>query len=722
MTEIVARSRPEEQLPGLLVALLELRSAMWASGTKPALDDELAALIKNIAVTSQLSQHPLYAIAGLQGTGKTTLLREAYDLDGTWLRPNAGRGETLPILVIESHSITSVAEVTGWLWTLGSSKASAGKVERIQAESADAWWREVRSAGTTVLCAEITVPAGVFELDGAGFVLLPGFEGDDDPDSDFDYDWRTLMRQSLIASAGAIVVVNAGTLATGQDELLDDLRGIYGSAISPIVAISHTEHLRDEVERDQLRDRACEVFKVDQSQVILTGEGPSYRGEWLERFREMVASEGAGVSGMRSMQLESMARLLHRQLMPLLERVRIEEYQGTQLNEGAEKFRKWMDLLEESTQEARKDYETKLQGIASDQLTQATKALNESTDAKSGFETQMDALGAWAKMQSDRHSRDRDAFAVQIWNEASLSHDGFKTSLSSALEALENSALNRAIALSKDGGPADKGNPFTPNDSTSMPLGGLEVPDEVLADACFLSGHGSLTLTAADGTRRILSTESHSEHFAESIRCLPAMVFGALSVATRTSQIRLHDGEITLEREGGEELAELLSSLTANRRAILKGALLFIGADLLADGEIDSIPALAHGVQTLLFGAPSVAAGAATTAAAVSTAVVSTVMGAVIVGAAAAAVIQYGNSANEKGYARALAVINAASTRTVASELDNFDEFMRFVTQRVAARLNGYLELDHTEVQLLTLQRALAQVQVNTARALMALG
>jgi hypothetical protein len=719
MTEVVAAARPEEQLPGLLASLLELRAAMWSNGMQPALDDDFAPLVKNIAVTSALSQRFLYAVAGHQGTGKTTLLREAYGLDGTWLRPNAGRGETLPILVTESRSVTSPVEVTGWLWRLGDSEGTAGQLVRARAESADEWWQEVRAAGKRIVCAEIVVPADVFGVDGAGFVLLPGYEDDvDDPDA--DYDWRTLMRQSLVASAGAIVVVNAGTLATGQDELLADLRGLYRTAVSPIVAVSHTEHMRDEAAREQLRDRAREVFGVDRNQVILTGEGTKYRGEWLDRFREMVGSGSAGVSGMRSMQLESLGRLLHRQLMPFLERVQTEAYQGSLLNTNAEKYGEWMELLAESTRNAREEYASSLHAIAERQSSQAMRVLDEAINARGGWELVGERMTAWVKMESDRLGREKDASAVRIWNEASCASTGFKSSLPDALEALEASALNRALAASWSEGPAKRSNTTIRTDSTTIPLSGLEVPDDVLADACFLAGQGSLALTAEDGTRRIVATDTHSELFAGTIRCLPAMVFGALGAAARSSTIDVHDGMVTVQAEAGDDPEELLNRLTTNRRAILKGALLFLGADVLADGKIDSVPALAHSIQVFLFGAPTAGAGAAS-AAAVPAAVAGTLTGVLVAGAAAAALLQYGNSANAKGYARARAIVNGAATRTVQAELDNFDAFMRFVTQRVAARLNGYLELDHAAVQSLTLQRALAQARVSTARTLTAL-
>jgi hypothetical protein len=70
--------------------------------------DDLRRAVRDCQMTGLLYDHTLVAIAGDQGAGKTRLMRLLYDLDTAWLDDNAGRGEYLPVLVLEDPGIVEV--------------------------------------------------------------------------------------------------------------------------------------------------------------------------------------------------------------------------------------------------------------------------------------------------------------------------------------------------------------------------------------------------------------------------------------------------------------------------------------------------------------------------------------------------------------------------------------------------------------------------------------
>src|SRR5262249_42824274 len=72
--------------------------------------DTLAiSMLRSTYLAELLSEHYLVAVAGAQGAGKTTLVREIYGLDRTWLRDNPGRGERVPVMIVEREAATGAA-------------------------------------------------------------------------------------------------------------------------------------------------------------------------------------------------------------------------------------------------------------------------------------------------------------------------------------------------------------------------------------------------------------------------------------------------------------------------------------------------------------------------------------------------------------------------------------------------------------------------------------
>lgn len=99
---------PEILLHDLNTALRELRGAAHVLGDE-RLDSELLPTMRRLLLAEVLGNTSILAIGGSQGAGKTTLLRSLYGLEGStaeWLQPNEGRGERLPVLVLEDAAQT----------------------------------------------------------------------------------------------------------------------------------------------------------------------------------------------------------------------------------------------------------------------------------------------------------------------------------------------------------------------------------------------------------------------------------------------------------------------------------------------------------------------------------------------------------------------------------------------------------------------------------------
>ncbi|WP_097190288.1 hypothetical protein [Caballeronia arationis] len=93
---------PELLLKNLNGALRELLGAT-AALNDTRIDDELRPAAQRLLLAEVLGNTTILAVCGSQGAGKTTLVATLYEEYGAqeWLKPNQGRGDRLPVLILE---------------------------------------------------------------------------------------------------------------------------------------------------------------------------------------------------------------------------------------------------------------------------------------------------------------------------------------------------------------------------------------------------------------------------------------------------------------------------------------------------------------------------------------------------------------------------------------------------------------------------------------------
>ena len=268
----------ENSLPNLIRALENLQRAMaWTKrddNDDGSVEQALVAAARSARTMALLSDHFVIAIAGKQGAGKTTLLRNLYDLDGAWLDDNQGRGEVVPVLVVEDHSVTKPQGMLGEF-----DEKEGGALKYVPVEPAA--FRDATQLLTNLrnlhALPKLHVPSRYFAGNGYGFLLLPGYE----TETEETREWQALMRIALTSSNRCILVTDSTALAGRNDEILGDLHDESVHTAHPLVAISKTERMPDS-DREALREVASKVFKVPVSACICTGDGADFIGQWRE--------------------------------------------------------------------------------------------------------------------------------------------------------------------------------------------------------------------------------------------------------------------------------------------------------------------------------------------------------------------------------------------------------------------------------------------------------
>ncbi|KXV70283.1 hypothetical protein AD951_03325 [Acetobacter malorum] len=293
----------------MLNASLQLRSVITVKNDA-ALRAKLDTLLQRIFVARLLSQHVVVAIGGTQGAGKTTLVRQLYDIgsNSEWLPANEGQGERVPVLIEESPDVT---EPEGWVHQLIPPADMQGVyiVELKQVDAAQ-FHQATRGANPSYLLPVLKVPVRHFHASSTALLLLPGYEHR----HRLNEVWQELMCQALALAGGCVIVTDQKRLADAANQEI--LRNRELSGVEPVVVITKTEE-DDEDLREELRASAAKTFKAAGGQVstvICTGLDTSldsgFIKKWSTALIDAIGSAGSNASSVQGLRAKHLTQLL----------------------------------------------------------------------------------------------------------------------------------------------------------------------------------------------------------------------------------------------------------------------------------------------------------------------------------------------------------------------------------------------------------------------------
>ena len=358
-------------------------------------------IYKKIRLTRLLNDNRFIAIAGAQGAGKTTLISQIYPLND-WLEGNIGRGETIPIFIKEDA-------------TLQSPQAYQTRINENGAEEclpcdSDKFKQLIKGNDKNLLLLELKVPSK-FEMDSkTAWVLLPGYELINPNNAP----WQSLMRHIVQHAAAKIIVIDEQRLAKDQSMLQEDLNSTIIGESRPLIAITRTESIRNNVEKIQeLIQRAQEVFNVDEHSIICTGNDPL---NWLTEFEEKTVTSLNTQSSTIQSQLNGLRDLFTDELDDVITNIesQIENF-DLQESTASRQIEKLLKSFDKSVEKYRKEYQNELKNSFTTIANKATQnAKDKYTAEEEGFSNN---LGIALKKISFRGSQVSDKRLTRIENE-----------------------------------------------------------------------------------------------------------------------------------------------------------------------------------------------------------------------------------------------------------------------------------------------------------------
>ncbi len=252
-----------------------------------SIHQELLQNIRKIALANNLSKigRSIICITGLQGSGKTTLMKNFYQIDDSLMDIAMGRGEKLPVLITEYENCSEPTFYAFCVEKNGDNYCEVSK--EINAEEFKSF-ASVKDEDATVMYLEIRIPFKHTRNEDVSFMLLPGYERKN------DY-WQSLIDFSVHCATSAVFVMTENNFSEDKNkELLKKAKEQFGENL--IYVFSSSEGY-DENKKDDLRKKCCEeqgLASNHSDQIIFTkaSVNPEENEEWISELKTAIQNYG----------------------------------------------------------------------------------------------------------------------------------------------------------------------------------------------------------------------------------------------------------------------------------------------------------------------------------------------------------------------------------------------------------------------------------------------
>lgn len=239
---------------------------------------ELENSIRKLKIASLMENKTLICVAGMQGAGKTTLMKNFYGLKGDELSIELGRGERIPVLITETDVTAPVMNA------IRVQKNEAGEYAAVECRmEANEFAHASKGEDDSILYLEMFVPYRHTLNSAVSFMLLPGFEKNN------DY-WRELINFAVNSSDAAVFAFDEARFSQGDNfEQLKKLTERFGNNI--IYAITQSDASKDDNEEvRQSCIKALEISQANADRVVCTGQYDDEKKNeaWIEKLKNAI--------------------------------------------------------------------------------------------------------------------------------------------------------------------------------------------------------------------------------------------------------------------------------------------------------------------------------------------------------------------------------------------------------------------------------------------------
>ena len=237
---------------------------------------EIYKSIRKLTIASMLYNKKIICVSGLQGAGKTTLIKNFYNISDEYLNSTIGRGERIPIIITEKKDIKTPVMSSMKIIRTPNGDCTCKSEELPKEECLNA----ASGPDSETMYLELFVPYKHINSESISFMLLPGFEKKN------DY-WNTLIEFSINSSDAAVFVFNETSFSNADNEgYLTRIKNKFGDNL--VYAISGSDGSSDG--NAEVKNTCLEVLKIPENQsdrVVCVGAyNDDFKNqEWIKNLK-----------------------------------------------------------------------------------------------------------------------------------------------------------------------------------------------------------------------------------------------------------------------------------------------------------------------------------------------------------------------------------------------------------------------------------------------------
>lgn len=317
-------------------------------------NETILGAIRKIVIANEFLHRQIICVTGLQGTGKTTLVKNFFGLQDDIVNIAVGRGERLPVLITEVYGQKQVQ-----LSEVGIRKTQDGYENYRELIGAERFKElsGVEKTSSPVMYLEMTIPSEDMSANGrVSYMLLPGYERKN------DY-WKTLIEFSVHCSDAAVFVVTPSAIAGNENsKLMQKLIEQFGNHI--IFVITHSDESESGNEEVKKTLMGLAQIGPDQSnRVVCTGAyaNPEHNQKWKNELHDSILSYAGTDQGTETKNAEYLSKIILHDLYPAVNNIETMMKNSTDDLLYEIESSSWLDAFDKMAEKVKKQYKKNLQ-------------------------------------------------------------------------------------------------------------------------------------------------------------------------------------------------------------------------------------------------------------------------------------------------------------------------------------------------------------------------
>lgn len=619
--------------------------------------ENILGALRKIIISNEMMEKGIICISGLQGAGKSTLIKNFYGMSEDYFNIALGVGEKIPVFICESGECDFPE-----MYAVCLNKDEKGSYVRECVQMDKEAFRKAsvgNSVGQNTMYLELRVPYKHLNNESYAFMLLPGFEKKN------DY-WKSLIDFSVKCSDASIFVFNESSFSKYDNQvLLDKIHDKFGDSL--IYAISHSDQSDDD--NASVKMTCVEVMKIakeEEDRVVCVGDydDMAQNEKWILELKKAIDKYCNSIETARKNCTEYIYEIIEDEIRPEL--LEIKDALGTDTGDLIQthlEMSSYLKAYDQVIKDRRKKLEKTLDS-ALDKSFIASRERLEKIFSDSEYASQLGVKDNRIIRRTifgenvDDIKRARKRIDVALKRDDGVydfQYAFFEAITQTSLESCESNEGRNILLEDKN----KELSVFDDKCDFMLTEESLKKRENIIYDVAVLLSKTNdnmhqLRHDNPANTMKVIA-ELASAHFG----------LTALQKSTDLNKNLIIPDSISCKLElNYKEISDKIGSVDK----VILGTLGITGIDVLSDGVLDAIPAIAKGLG-------------------VSVPTVATVAGIIAAGAAGIAIVQDINRLKRTELIAAQNTIISIQSQIKAKYLADYDEAMQAIRDRIEDNL-----------------------------------